>query len=53
MGRTTRYFHQSKKSLSGSQGAQTYAKISRMGSWYDKIARLVKVRGKGENYGQS
>ncbi|MDO8570518.1 MAG: hypothetical protein Q7R97_02940 [Candidatus Daviesbacteria bacterium] len=47
MGANTKNFRQSKRSLSGSQGAQNYAKINRMGSWYGKISNLVTRRGKG------
>ncbi|MFH0937556.1 MAG: hypothetical protein V1808_04685 [Candidatus Daviesbacteria bacterium] len=48
MGRITRNFRQSAKSISGTSGAQNYSRINRIGSWYVKIQNLVKVRGKGE-----
>lgn len=48
MGRQTRYFRQSKKSLSGSQGAQQYAQINR-GPWHSKVLNWLKVRGKRED----
>ncbi len=48
MGANTKNFRQSKRSLSGSQGAQNYAQVNRMGSWYGKISSLVKTRGKME-----
>lgn len=46
MGANTKNFRQSKRSLSGNQGAQNYAKVNRMGSWYGKIQSLVRPRGK-------
>lgn len=51
MGKQTRYFRQSKRSMSGSRGAGNYAKVTRL-SWHTKILDLFKVRGKGNN-GQS
>lgn len=48
MGKQTRYFRQSKRSLSGNKGAQSYVLINRF-NWQTKILRFLKVRGKGEN----
>jgi len=48
MGKNTQNFRQSKRSFSGSQGAQNYAQVNRMGSWCGKISSLVKPRGKME-----
>ncbi len=45
MGKNTRNFRQSKRSLSGSRGAQTYAQINRF-VWHEKILRFFKVKGK-------
>ncbi|MDO8637966.1 MAG: hypothetical protein Q7R43_00180 [Candidatus Daviesbacteria bacterium] len=53
MGRNTQNFRQSKRSISGSQGASNYAQINRSGNWYGKIVNLVKPRGKGGVYGKS
>lgn len=47
MGKNTKNFRQSARSLSGSQNAQAYAKINRSGSWSSKIFNFLKVRGKG------
>ncbi len=52
MGRETHNFRQSNSSRQGSQSAQNYAKINRV-PWHSRIFNILKVRGKGENYGQS
>lgn len=46
MGRQTRNFRQSNKSLSGNQGARTYNQQNR-GTWHTRIINYIKVRGKG------
>jgi len=48
MGRQTKNFRQSTRSLSGSNEAQNYAKVNRIGSFYGKIINLLKIRGKAE-----
>ncbi|MBI4038217.1 hypothetical protein HY387_00995 [Candidatus Daviesbacteria bacterium] len=50
MGRQTKNFRQSAKSMSGSKGAQNFAKINR-NAWHMKVINFLKFRGK--NYGQS
>ncbi len=47
MGRTTRYFRQSKSSLSGNQGARNFGTIIRSDAWHIKLIGYLKVRGKG------
>ncbi|MCL4367022.1 hypothetical protein M1563_02540 [Patescibacteria group bacterium] len=47
MGKNTKNFRQTARSRSGNQGAQNYAKITRM-PWHQKILNFVKVRGKKE-----
>lgn len=53
MGKNTRYFRQSKSSLSGSQSAQSFGQVQRGEPWHKRIWNIIKVRGKGENCGQS
>lgn len=48
MGRQTKNFRQSARSLSGNNGAQNYGKVNRIGSFYGKITNLLKIRGKAE-----
>lgn len=52
MGRETKNFRQSGKSLSGNQGARNYAQLNR-GAWHTKIINFIKVRGKGGTNGTS
>lgn len=53
MGRQTRNFRQSGKSLSGNEGARQYNQQNR-GAWHMRILNYIKVRGKGGGFsGQS
>jgi hypothetical protein len=48
MGKNTRNFRQSSKSLSGNRGAQTFNQVQRA-AWHQRVWEYLKVRGKGEN----
>ncbi|MBI3486042.1 hypothetical protein HY025_03820 [Candidatus Daviesbacteria bacterium] len=50
MGKNTKFFRQSKRSLNGNRGAQTYALVNRF-TWHTKIINFLKVRGKGGSNG--
>lgn len=45
MGKNTRNFRQSKKSLSGNTGARNFAGVNRQ-AWHQKLFNFIKVRGK-------
>lgn len=47
MGKSTRFFRQSKKTMSGNQGARNFSQIMRNPTWHVKIWN--KVRGKGSD----
>ncbi len=49
MGRETKYFRQSKKSLSGNAGARNFSQVVRSEGWHAKIQQLFKVRGKKQD----
>ena len=51
MGKETRSFRQSGKSLSGNLGARNYAQQNR-GAWH-RVLNFIKVRGKDRLNGQS
>jgi hypothetical protein len=46
MGKQTRYFRQSKRSMSGDRGARNFGQITRSEGWHMKIINYIKVRGK-------
>ncbi len=46
MGKTTRYFKQSPKSMSGNMGARNFAKVIRSEGWHMRVINYFKVRGK-------
>lgn len=52
MGRETKNFRQSAKSMSGSQGARNYAQVNRA-AWHTRLMNYIRVRGKGGANGQS
>lgn len=45
MGRQTKNYRQSAKSMSGNRGAQTYSQINRE-AWHTKLINFIKIRGK-------
>ncbi|MBI2595792.1 hypothetical protein HYW46_03625 [Candidatus Daviesbacteria bacterium] len=45
MGRTRRFFRQSNKSMSGTEGARNFNQTNR-GTWHERILNFIKVRGK-------
>ena len=49
MGKQTKNFRQSQKSISGSKGASIFAKQNR-GQWHTKIINYFKFSKKGKNY---
>ncbi len=53
MGKNTKNFRQSARSLSGNRGAQTYATFNRSQPWHQKVINFLKVRGKGGFKSQS
>lgn len=48
MGKNTRNFKQSKRSMNGNAGARNFAQANRSEGWHIKVLRFLKVRGKGE-----
>lgn len=46
MGKTTKYFKQSNKSLSGNQGARNYSQVVRAEGWHIRVINYLKSRGK-------
>lgn len=51
MKKTRIFFKQSNRSLSGNQGAKTYAQVQRSEGWHNRLLSFIKVRGKynGQN----
>jgi len=46
MGKNTRNFKQSKRSMNGDTGARSFAPVNRSEGWHVKVLRFLKVRGK-------
>ncbi len=49
MGKSTRVFRQSRKSMSGSSSARNFGPIMRSEGWHVRIWNYLKVRGKTNN----
>ena len=53
MGKQTRNFRNTAKSISGNQGASQYRQVN-SGAWHSRLINYLKVRGKGGGFnGQS
>lgn len=47
MGKSKRYFRQSKKSITSNESARNFSQVNRGEGWHTKILNFIKVRGKG------
>lgn len=52
MGRQTKNFRQSQKSISGTQGARNFSQQNR-NAWHQRFINFVTTRGGGKNHGTS
>lgn len=52
MGKQTKNFRQSNRSMSGSKGASNFGQQNR-GAWHQRLITYISTRGKGEQDGQS